>query len=869
MAECIAETNDSHWDQNGHIVALFAVVGASAVGVFLPIVGQTIRGLNQMSMPMFAIQLGQFFGAGVIIATAFLHLLPAANDSLSNSCLGDFAERYGAWACVIALAAVFSMHSVEWWLVEAWMGRSNSGPYEHHDAQESGNNDGLFPPYAESRMVLPPPVLSPPVNPRVFGAPSLSVASIYANGRAGFARMRDINSTGFALTRHGNYAALARSRQQLALVQSDRMSRCLYSDPQFPLYAPSTVWPMPPMGIPAGMSPALAIHGAAQAKSTPELMRRLPRANRASHGSSTMSSSAHNTHSSHAVSLRPDSFSHAAKKRRRARDEAVAAAWRQRCLSMPRLPPTTLDAGLCESLLEPLPGSHAKQAKRASASPQSQRSRHSRPISAVLAAKKRESKRRSLQAVAALGSAAKRSSMGPVGATSPESSAQLDPVPEMDDSLATSQQHRESDDVSAAQVFASATSAMPRPSEAVSRQQTFHSTHTHKRVSIPTPHVIRAAPSSCAFRSVSAEQRQQLSADYVKPAHAADEEESTAIQSRPQSSVSDLSIPIDVKQRALATYVLELGIALYSVLIGLALAISDSGFVALFVAICFHQFFEGLALGASLAELYWIKAQLIAHRNRDSRQIQTPDEETEPLSESPRHETIVSVRSEAHHAIDIGRPITTPDARSAAASDGFCSEDFEYVSPGQPYRHSKARRTMTSMATSFAPEPWLVNPQLEKTIAGGPHSLGHRGASTTQPPDVAAAAAEAQAKAKLADARPQRPRYLVPRNTPERLPGWWKAWLSALAFCATTPTGIIIGLALHNVYEPHSRYALLFNGVLQSICTGVLVYTGLVTLMIGGFNSPQVKQLPRLMQVLLFVAVYAGAAVMGGLKFWK
>ncbi|KAJ2554902.1 hypothetical protein IWW35_001010 [Coemansia sp. RSA 1878] len=862
MAECRADTDNAQWDQNAHIVALFAVVGSSAVGVFLPIIGQTIRGLHQMSVPVFPIQMGQFFGAGVIVATAFLHLLPAANDALSSSCLDGFAD-YGAWACLFALAAVFTMHSVEWWLVEAWIGRTNSdledrglpmfhGANNNIDDNTNEHQRQVYPAYSRtfnaSRMILAPPVLSPPVNPHVFG-------SSLRRPNADYDALRGA----FALTRHGNYAALVQSRQQLALVQNDRADRYMGSDAQFSQYEPSVVWPVP--------TGALAMHGASQAKSTPELMRRMPRSQGVSRGSST-ASNAHNTQSSRAVSLRPDSFSNAAKRKRRTQQSAVS--WKlqqqQRCLSMPRLPPTTLDACLYESMLEPLPTKPGADAQM-SVSPRSQQSR---PISGALAAK-REAKRMSLQAFAALSLAVKRSSAGPSDATSP---SVLDPVPEMDDTWVTSEtQHRESnyaqvtseplpresDDVSAAQVFASATSAMPRPSDVISRQQTFHTTQTHKRESIPTPREIRAAPSSCAFRSVNIEQAANgVCVDRMQTVPSKEQaDDSTVIQSRSLSMEgSQLTVPVDVKRRALATYILELGIALYSVLIGLALAISDTGFVALFVAICVHQFFEGLALGTSLAELYWIKAQLAAHRRDDELSAAA-----DPQGESPRHETIASERSMPHHTINISRPITTPDMRSNAATSGVCSEDFEYVSPTQPHRHSKSRRTVTSMATSFAPEPWLVNPQLEKTIARA-HVFDHRGASTTQPPDNVEP--ESQVKE-----REQRPRYLVPRTTPERLPGWWKAWLSALAFCATTPTGIIIGLALHNVYEPHSPYALLLNGVLQSICTGVLVYAGLVTLVIGGFNSPQVKQLPRLLQVLLFFAVYAGAAVMAGLKIWK
>ncbi|KAJ2846355.1 hypothetical protein IWW36_004393, partial [Coemansia brasiliensis] len=670
--ECIRAEGASGWDRTAHIIALFAIFGASAIGVFLPIIGQTIRGLNQMSIPIFPIQLGQFFGAGIIIATAFLHLLPAANDALSNTCLAGFADRYGAWACVIALAAVMSMHSIEWWLMEAWIGRSvhnnrqlaepstGQGPRKSH----SSSSSELFPVYSRaynaSRMILPPPVLSPPVNPVVFGTSPL-----------------ESRLTGFALTKHGNYAAVMHSRQHLAMVQNDRMSRYLYSDPQFPLYAPSSVWPMQPIG--AAPSAAIAMRGAAQAKSTPELMHKTTHSLRVSRNSSSMTSSARNTQSSRAVSLRPDSFSNMTKYKRRQyqqhnrrSQQQAAAKWKQRCLSMPRLPPTTLEAGLCDSLLEPLPplpdstaesicssklqhGSN--HSRRTAMSPRSTSTsmykraslRSARPISTTISTSgKRQSKRMSLQAVAALTAAAKRSSAGPSDTTTSPSSARLGTVHEAEDKWAvqspTSQPRRSSDDMSAGQVFASATSAMPRPSEsaAASQQPTFHSTRSHKRVSIPSPHVIRAAPSSCAFRSISTEQRP--SANYVRESglqyttHSRNFEDarsrgllsynanaaagvanpitsiyanhngqypiednhgtsdSTTAHSRNMSVSTMLTFPAEVKQRALATYILEFGIAMYSVLIGLALAISDSGFIALFIAICFHQFFEGMAL---------------------------------------------------------------------------------------------------------------------------------------------------------------------------------------------------------------------------------------------------------------------------------
>ncbi|KAJ2850903.1 hypothetical protein IWW36_001529 [Coemansia brasiliensis] len=58
------------------------------------------------------------------------------------------------------------------------------------------------------------------------------------------------------------------------------------------------------------------------------------------------------------------------------------------------------------------------------------------------------------------------------------------------------------------------------------------------------------------------------------------------------------------EKHKISTYILELGICLHSVIIGLTLSVATgSGFKTLLVAICFHQFCEGLALGSRLASV--------------------------------------------------------------------------------------------------------------------------------------------------------------------------------------------------------------------------------------------------------------------------
>jgi zinc transporter 1/2/3 len=62
-------------------------------------------------------------------------------------------------------------------------------------------------------------------------------------------------------------------------------------------------------------------------------------------------------------------------------------------------------------------------------------------------------------------------------------------------------------------------------------------------------------------------------------------------------------------------YLLELGIALHSVIIGIALGLARDEFVSLFIALVFHQFFEGIGLSSVVAEAdfgkKWIAVGLV------------------------------------------------------------------------------------------------------------------------------------------------------------------------------------------------------------------------------------------------------------------
>ncbi|KAJ1664646.1 hypothetical protein IW140_005634 [Coemansia sp. RSA 1813] len=147
--DCSASGVDD-WDKGLHIGAIFIVMAVGGLGSFLPVVGRFVRVLH---IPPTALTLGKFLGTGVIIATALIHMLPDATESLGNPCIGGRMGDYGGWPGVIAMMAIFAMHLMEFLLSNYTMslhGHSHGLPseLEHHShshthahgSEERGSN---------------------------------------------------------------------------------------------------------------------------------------------------------------------------------------------------------------------------------------------------------------------------------------------------------------------------------------------------------------------------------------------------------------------------------------------------------------------------------------------------------------------------------------------------------------------------------------------------------------------------------------------------------------------------------------------------------------------------------------------------------
>lgn len=94
-----------HYDLNLHIVSLFVILIASTLGPVLPILAA-----KQLERPLvrWATFVCKHFGTGIILATAFAHLLYHAFVMFSNPCLGELGfEPAGSAIALVGLLVVF------------------------------------------------------------------------------------------------------------------------------------------------------------------------------------------------------------------------------------------------------------------------------------------------------------------------------------------------------------------------------------------------------------------------------------------------------------------------------------------------------------------------------------------------------------------------------------------------------------------------------------------------------------------------------------------------------------------------------------------------------------------------------------------
>ena len=100
-----------NYDLPFHVGGLFMILTVSGTACAFPVL---VLKFPKLRIPPSFLFAAKHFGTGVLIATAFVHLLPTAFLSLSDPCLSSFwTEKYKAMPGAIMLASIFLVTIIE------------------------------------------------------------------------------------------------------------------------------------------------------------------------------------------------------------------------------------------------------------------------------------------------------------------------------------------------------------------------------------------------------------------------------------------------------------------------------------------------------------------------------------------------------------------------------------------------------------------------------------------------------------------------------------------------------------------------------------------------------------------------------------
>jgi zinc transporter 1/2/3 len=117
------------------VAAIFIIWLGSTVGSVFPVYANRHKG---MKVPEWTFFVAKYFGSGVIVATAFIHLLGPAEGALRNPCLTGPITSY-SWAEGIILMTIFALFFVEL-MVMRYGNFEHDHEHEHeHEHDEHSN----------------------------------------------------------------------------------------------------------------------------------------------------------------------------------------------------------------------------------------------------------------------------------------------------------------------------------------------------------------------------------------------------------------------------------------------------------------------------------------------------------------------------------------------------------------------------------------------------------------------------------------------------------------------------------------------------------------------------------------------------------
>ncbi|KHN95982.1 ZIP family zinc transporter [Metarhizium album ARSEF 1941] len=127
---------ESGWyDTVAHIFALLLILVLSTLACGFPLISRrATTGKRQKTIIFYC----QHVGTGVLLATAFVHLLPMAFESLTDPCLPYFfSQGYTPLPGFVAMASAIMVVGVESYLTARGAGHSHTHAHDYFDGDES------------------------------------------------------------------------------------------------------------------------------------------------------------------------------------------------------------------------------------------------------------------------------------------------------------------------------------------------------------------------------------------------------------------------------------------------------------------------------------------------------------------------------------------------------------------------------------------------------------------------------------------------------------------------------------------------------------------------------------------------------------
>ncbi|PHH87458.1 hypothetical protein CDD83_8850 [Cordyceps sp. RAO-2017] len=131
------------YDTVAHVFALLLILVLSTLSCGFPLISRrTTTGKRQRTIIFYC----QHVGTGVLLATAFVHLLPTAFESLTDPCLPYFFSRgYKPLPGLVAMVSAIVVVGVESYLTARGAGHSHSQAHEYFaDGSDAASSDGYF-----------------------------------------------------------------------------------------------------------------------------------------------------------------------------------------------------------------------------------------------------------------------------------------------------------------------------------------------------------------------------------------------------------------------------------------------------------------------------------------------------------------------------------------------------------------------------------------------------------------------------------------------------------------------------------------------------------------------------------------------------